>query len=116
MLKLDTGKEETFRLLNGPPPGFTLEKLMENLAVFKSGLVIQSLFVRGNLKGIPVDNTTDEEVEAWLQKIRILRPERVIIYSIERETAANDLQKIPIEKLKEIALKITDHRIYTEVY
>lgn len=116
MLKLDAGKEETFQLLNSPPKGFTLEKLMVNLSVFKQGLVIQSLFVRGTIHGEWLDNSLPDEVDAWLQRIIALKPEKVIIYSIERDTAAEGLMKIPGPELEEIARKVGKAGIRAEVY
>ena len=65
------------------------------------------MFVKGNCKGKYVDNTTDEEISAWLELIREINPKQVMLYSIDRATAEQRLEKISSEKLNEIALKVT---------
>ncbi|MFN8207224.1 MAG: radical SAM protein [Bacteroidales bacterium] len=116
MLKLDAGSEETYRLLNGPPAGFSLERLMENLSLIRQGLVIQSLFVRGMVNGKLVDNTRPEETEAWLGKLRILKPEKVIVYSIERDTAADGLKAVPAGELEQLAERVRQSGMLAEIY
>lgn len=116
MLKLDAGTEETYRILNGPPRGFSMQRLMENLALVKQGLVIQSLFVRGEVNGKIIDNTTPEETSAWLDKLHILKPEKVIVYSIERDTAAAGLRVVPASELEQLAALVRQSGMQAEIY
>ena len=69
ILKLDTGNNETFHLLNKPLIKIELNEIVKNLKKFNGDLIIQSLFVRGENNGRIIDNTTDEEINEWLKCI-----------------------------------------------
>ncbi len=116
ILKLDAGTEETFRILNNPIIDTSLTKIVKALEDFKGKAIIQTLFVKGTYKGIAIDNTSVKEVNAWLQHLKRLKPKLVMIYPIARETPLENLEKIPWEKLNEIAQKVENYGIATEVY
>lgn len=106
VVKLDTVIEETYQNLNNPLGQFKLEKIIENIKKFNGSQVIQTLFVRGEYDGKVIDNTTEEEVGAWLKVIKDINPKHVMIYPIDRDTAAEGLEKISKEELDLIAEKV----------
>ena len=106
MLKLDSAVEATYKLINSPPSDFSLQKLYENLEQFKGNFIIQSLFLRGKTGNEIIDNTTDKEVEAWINALRHLNPYEVHLYSLARETPSTDLRAVSKEKLLEIASRL----------
>ena len=108
ILKLDAGTEDTFQKINQPIARRSLRWIVDHLKYFKNDLIVQTLFVKGNCKGKYVDNTTDDEINAWLELIKEINPKQVMIYSIDRTTAERGLEKISFEKLSEIALKVTE--------
>ncbi len=116
ILKLDAGTEESFQRINNPRTNIRLADLVENLRQFNGHLTIQTLFLRGTYKGIPFDNTTPEEVEAWLKHLEIIKPELVMIYPIARATPAEDVEKVDGETLQSIATRVEAMGIPTEVY
>jgi hypothetical protein len=62
-----------------------------------------------------VDNTTPQELEAWLAVLERLRPRDVMIYTIDRETPASDLHKVALEKLQAIAARVKALGVTTQV-
>ena len=94
---------------------FDLKNLVDRLMAFEGKLIIQSLFVRGSINGIPVDNTTPAEISAWLKLVDQIRPSEVMIYTIARDTPANDLKKLSEEELNGIAQKVEMLGIATQV-
>lgn len=116
ILKLDAGTEETFQKINNPKININLEDILQNLRQFKGQMIIQTLFVKGNYKGVTFDNTTEEELEAWLGHLRELQPRLVMIYPIARATPAKEVEKIGPDKLWEIARRVEALGIATEVY
>ena len=116
ILKLDTGIENTFKVLNQPPPGFKLAKIIDNLKLFKKNLIIQTLFVRGSFKGIEIDNTSQEEVSALLELYLEISPDEVQVYTIARDTPISTLNKVPLSELEDIAVKIEEMGINTSVF
>ncbi len=116
ILKLDTGIESTFRTINQASGSLTLDKVISNLLLFDGKLIIQTLFVRGEYNGKIIDNTSDVEIDAWLKVIVDINPEYVMIYPIERGTAAKDLEKISEDELQVISNKVEALGIKTKVY
>ena len=117
ILKLDAGTEEMFRLINDPRSRISLAEVVDHLKKFNGNLIIQTLFLRGEYKGNKVDNTSGEELKAWLDLISQIRPKSVMIYPIDRQTPVETLEKISFEELKQIARKIEEEAgIRTEVF
>ena len=107
LLKLDSALTPTIRLLDRPVnPDFTAEKVIEQIARFGEQCVVQTMILRGNHNGQPVDNTTDEEVDALIDAYRRIRPRQVMLYSIDRRTPEQALQKVGREELEQIAERI----------
>jgi len=107
ILKLDSAFISTVVALNRPRKSYDLAKTIENMKLFNGKFIIQTLFVRGEHEGKTIDNTTPEEVDAWLEKVRELNPESVMIYTIDRDTPlGNRLHKVPLSDLKAIAARV----------
>jgi wyosine [tRNA(Phe)-imidazoG37] synthetase (radical SAM superfamily) len=116
ILKLDAGSERIFQLMNNPVLPVNYHNLVENLKKFQGKLIIQSMFLRGYFREQLVDNTTREEVDEWLMKMREIRPEMVMIYPIARATPVQNLEKIPIFELEAIAELVRKTGIEVKVY
>lgn len=115
-LKLDAGTEETFQKLNNPIIKITLNEIIENYKKFNGNFTVQTLFTKANFKNKTIDNTHPDEVQAWLEKLKILKPNLVIIYPIAREAPLSEVEKIPPEVLQEIGKKVEEAGFEVEIY
>lgn len=115
ILKLDSAFEETVKLIDCPVGRFNLNEVVENLKWFNGKLIIQTLFVRGNHNDQRIDNATETEVSAWLKLIEDIKPSQVMIYTIDRDTPAEGLEKVKIEELKQIASRVESLGIKVQV-
>lgn len=107
ILKLDSAVEDTMRIIDRPnDPGFTVDKVIDGLCQFEGTGIIQTMILRGEHNGKPVDNTTDEEIEALISAYRKIRPREVMIYSLDRSTPEEKLHKVEKEELDRIADRI----------
>jgi Fe-S oxidoreductases len=107
ILKLDSAFDATVRLMNNPQSSsFTVRNLVEQMKDFAGHLIIQTMFLRGECSGQKVDNTTEKEVSAWLALIAEIRPQQVMVYSLDRDTPCRTLEKIPREELQVIAARV----------
>jgi wyosine [tRNA(Phe)-imidazoG37] synthetase (radical SAM superfamily) len=113
--KLDSAMESTIRLVDNPRGRYSLNRVVEQLQSFKGRVIVQTMFVRGTLGGKVVDNTTALEVDAWLDLIRKIGPEKVMIYTIARDTPVNSLNKVPLSDLESIARKVRDFGFHVQV-
>jgi wyosine [tRNA(Phe)-imidazoG37] synthetase (radical SAM superfamily) len=116
ILKLDTGIEDTFQLLNQPPASISLKDIIHNLKLFDRNLIIQTLFIRGSHKGTEIDNTTEEEIKALLSLYNEIMPDEIQAYTIARDTPVTGLDKIPLPELEAIAARIEKLGIETSVF
>jgi len=116
ILKLDSAFDLTVKIHNQPRVNIKVEELIKNLKGFKGNLIVQTLFLRGKFKDKVIDNTTPEEIAAWLKALKKIRPSEVMIYTISRDTPeGGQLNKVPLPELKKIASLVNELGIETQV-
>ena len=116
VLKLDAGTEKSFRLINKPLGEVSLERIVSNLMLFKGQLTVQTMFVKGSIHGHPFDNTVAEETTPWLEYLIRIRPQRVMLYSIARDTPLAGLMPVPGTILEKIARMVELAGLQPEVF
>lgn len=109
ILKLDSAIEATMKALDRPGnPSFTTESVIRDLKQFEGSGIIQTMLTRGEHDGMKIDNTTPEEIDALIEAYKTIRPREIMVYSIDRQTPEQSLQKVSHNELQTIADKITD--------
>jgi wyosine [tRNA(Phe)-imidazoG37] synthetase (radical SAM superfamily) len=98
ILKLDTVDADFINKVDHPNGTYDVEAIIERMKAFNGHLIIQTMF----LKGPDIDNTTDDYVAPWLDAVKDIAPEQVMIYTIDRETPDLSLQKVSREELDAI--------------
>lgn len=107
LMKLDAATDKLIEQIDQPViHDFNAEKLINQLCRFNGKLIIQTIFLQGVHNGILIDNTHDKDVDLWIEALKKIRPEKVMIYTINRETPVKTLQKVPMETLEKIAEKV----------
>ena len=108
ILKLDSAFDATVQLINKPQGSYSVERTVELMKLFEGKMILQTMFLRGEYLGQRVDNTTEKEVEAWLDIVEQIRPRQVMIYSLDRDTPCQTLEKVEKEELQKIAAKLQE--------
>ncbi|MDR3133070.1 MAG: radical SAM protein [Prevotellaceae bacterium] len=103
ILKMDTAMESSARRINQPQGNYSVTRVIEQMQRFDGKFTLQTLFLRGVHGGEKFDNSAPEEVEKWLEVIRLTRPREIMLYTINRDTPAQSLQKLAKEELLAIA-------------
>jgi wyosine [tRNA(Phe)-imidazoG37] synthetase (radical SAM superfamily) len=116
VMKLDAGTNQTYRLINKGPKHLSLDTIVENLRRFDGKLTIQTLFLKGMVDGVVIDNTTESEITPWLEHLAMIKPELLMIYPIARETPAQGIEVINKKTLQLIAKQVEGLGIKTEVF
>ena len=107
ILKLDSAFDATVQLMNKPQQAtYTVERTVGEMERFEGRMILQTMFLRGRVGEQPIDNTTEREVEAWLKIVERIRPQRVMVYTIDRDTPLETLEKVPVEDLRCIAERV----------
>ena len=102
ILKLDTIDAIYINKVDRPTGHYDVQKVIECMKAFKGNLIVQTLFMKGTFDGESVDNTTDNYVLPWLEVVKEIAPRQVMIYTIDRETPAPELEKATHEELDRI--------------
>ena len=98
ILKLDTVDPLYINKVDRPNGTYDVQAVIEGMKAFNGHVIIQTMF----MKGEGVDNTGEEYVAPWLEAVKAIRPQQVMIYTIDRETPIQGLQKADREQLDAI--------------
>ena len=97
--KLDTVSIDYIRRVDRPTSkAYNVGKVIENLKLFHGHVIIQTMF----LHGCDADNTSEEFVGPWIEAVKAIAPESVMIYTVDRETPMAGLKKASREELNAI--------------
>ena len=103
ILKLDTVDTEYIKKTDQPNGPYDVKKIIECMKAFNGHIIIQTMFMRGTIpSGESVDNTGEEYVGPWFEAVKDIKPQQVMIYTIDRETPTQGLQKATHEQLDTI--------------
>lgn len=106
ILKLDTVDPDFIQLVDRPVGKFDVNKIIDDLAAFHGKVIVQTMFLKGKYQGRDVDNTGDYYVTPWLKALEKIKPEAVMVYTIDRETPAHELLKATPAELDAIVARI----------
>ena len=70
ILKIDSAFPETVKLINNPPPNYSIEKVISEMQNFTGKLIVQTMFVKGSFNGKKLDNSTEEGILAWIELVK----------------------------------------------
>lgn len=104
ILKLDSAFDDTMRRIDCPVnKDLTVQRIVELLQTFHGNFTLQTCFLKGTHDGQIIDNTTEEEVQAWYDVVEQLGPRKIMMYVIDRQTPVPTLEKIARSRMEEIA-------------
>lgn len=104
IMKIDAPTDELAARINRPAPGYSVERTVQALKRFQGDFVLQTMF----LKSSDFDSASHEVLGPWMDIVRELRPRLVQLYSIDRPTPAEGLQKYSTEQMKAFAAPLLD--------
>jgi len=111
ILKLDTVDPAYINKVDRPTGAYDVNNIIEGMKTFKGHVIIQTMFMRGAMQQTDsngqvttesVDNTGEEFVGPWLEAVKAIRPQQVMVYTIDRETPAQGPEKASREQLDRI--------------
>ena len=64
------------------------------------------MFLKGTFDGVPFDNTTEREIDSWILLLKQIQPKSIMIYSVARDTPAENLISIKMQELEESGRRV----------
>jgi len=116
VMKLDAGSNQLLNEINMPLTKKEIKWYVDKLKLFNGNVSIQTIFLKGNYNNRYIDNTTACEIDLWLKALLEIGPKEVMIYTLDRETPAKDLEKVSPERLNEICELVIKKGINATVY
>ena len=102
ILKLDTVDPQYIHEVDRPTGHYDVQTIIDRMKAFNGHIIIQTMFMRGLYQGKSVDNTSEQYVAPWLDVVKQINPQQVMVYTIDRETPAQGLEKASREQLDAI--------------
>ena len=115
-MKIDAPTDALAALINRPAPGYSVERVVEALKRFNGDFILQTMFLRARkrtLDGLApadywFDSASPEVLEPWMDIARTLRPRQIQLYSIDRPTPMQDLEKYSTAEMKALVQPLLD--------
>lgn len=113
IMKLDCGLKEIFKRYNQPCQGVELEDITKGLAKLSelSDVAIQTLLSSG-----PAGNLDSQNISAWIERLKMIRPSLVQLYTLDRGYPAANLKPAAKEELNRIKAQVQEAGISVSVF
>ena len=108
ILKLDTVDTAYIQRVDRPNGRYDVREIIGYMKKFRGKAVIQTMFLKGEVDGVDVNNTGEEYVAPWIEAVKEIAPREVMIYTIDRETPQKGLLKATPDELDRIVKRLTD--------
>jgi len=116
ILKLDAVTEPLFQLISNPTTSISVNDIIEHLQLLNGDFILQTLFFKGEMDGQVFNNAAEPHLSLWMNVVKQLHPNKVMVYSLERNTPAQTLERIQKDKLQEIVHQLQSVGICAEAY
>jgi hypothetical protein len=137
-MKIDAPTDEIAALINRPAPGYSVARVVEALKKFDGNFILQTMFLRARkgpldtpaLPGSdgpassPVmadhdrpspgpteywfDSGSPEVLLPWMNIVRTLHPRQIQLYTIDRPTPMQDLEKYTVDEMRALVAPLLE--------
>lgn len=111
IMKIDAPSNELIARINKPAPGYDLARVIDGLRRFNGNFILQTMFLRSS----DYDSSEPAAVAAWMDIVRDLRPREVMVYTIDRETPQEGLQKFSVEEMRNLVKPLIDEGFSVQI-
>lgn len=98
IMKIDAPTNDLIAKINNPEPGYDIAKVIKSLEQFNGNFVLQTCMLRSP----DFDSASDEVINGWMDIVRHLKPREIMVYTIDRPTPAQNLQKFTVEEMERL--------------
>ena len=110
-MKIDAPTNELVARINQPAPGYDVARVVEALKQFEGNFVLQTCMLRSP----DFDSSSPEVIDGMLQIVRLLKPREWMVYTIDRPTPMQGLQKFSPQEMKALVQPIIDEGVKVQI-
>ena len=104
IMKIDAPTNELVERINKPAPGYDVNRVVEALKRFEGDFVLQTCMLRGN----GFDSSRAEVIGPMMDIVRLLKPREWMVYTIDRATPMQGLQKLTPDEMRALVQPLID--------
>jgi wyosine [tRNA(Phe)-imidazoG37] synthetase (radical SAM superfamily) len=113
IMKIDAPTNELVARINHPAPGYDIARVVEALRQFHGNFILQTCMLRS--KEYDFDSSRPEVLDGWMAIVRELRPREIMVYTIDRPTPAEGLEKLTVEEMTALVKPLIDEGFLIQV-
>ena len=106
IMKIDAPTNELIARINKPAPGYDIARVVEALKQFQGNFILQTCMLRS--KEYDFDSSRPEVLDGWMAIVRQQRPREIMVYTIDRPTPAQGLEKLTVEEMTSLVQPLID--------
>jgi len=110
-MKIDAPTNELIERINHPALGYDIHRVVEALKQFNGDFILQTMF----LKSKDFDSSSPEVLNGWMDIVRTLHPREIMVYTIDRPTPEEGLQKFPVEEMRTLVKPLLDEGFVIQI-
>ena len=111
IMKIDAPTNALAERINHPAPGYDVQRVVEALKTFGGDFVLQTCMLRGN----GFDSASPEVIGPMLDIVLELRPREWMVYTIDRPTPMQGLQKFSPAEMQALVRPAVEAGIAVQV-
>lgn len=104
IMKIDAPTNELVERINKPALGYDVKRVVEALKAFEGDFVLQTCMLRSD----DYDSSRPEVIDGLLDIVRLLRPREWMVYTIDRPTPMQGLQKFTPDEMRALVQPLID--------
>lgn len=110
ILKLDTVDDDYIQKVDRPAQAtYKAQDIVEAMKAFNGHCIVQTMFMNGTIgekengtNAVSACNLLEAYIKPWMDALKEINPQQVMIYTIDRETPIKGLEKATPEELNAI--------------
>ena len=110
-MKIDAPTNALIEKINHPAPGYDIDRVVEALKQFGGDFILQTMF----LKSKDFDSSSPEVLNGWMHIVRLLKPREVMVYTIDRPTPEEGLQKFTVDEMRALVQPLIDEGFIIQI-
>ena len=104
IMKIDAPTDGLAARINHPAPGYSVARVVEALKQFDGDFILQTMFLRAP----DFDSGSPVVLLPWMDIVRLLHPRLIQVYTIDRPTPAQDLQKYTVDEMRALVAPLLE--------
>ena len=113
IMKIDAPTNELIAKINMPAPGYDVARVVDALRGFEGDFVLQTCMLKADGvdpqgRHLHFDSAAPEVILPMMDIVRLLRPREWMVYTIDRATPMQGLQKFSPQEMKALVQPVID--------